>query len=45
MFGVAIASLSLAVPVAVADKSLAPQWNLPEAREIAFGRKLCEAYD
>lgn len=43
MFGVAIASL--ATPVAAADKSLAPQWNPREAREVAFGGQLGEAYE
>lgn len=43
MFGVAIASL--AAPVAAADKGLAPQWNPREAREVALGGQLGEAYE
>ena len=43
MFGVAIASL--AAPVAAADKSLASQRNPREAREVAFGGQLGEAYE
>ena len=45
MFGAAIASLALAAPVATADKSLAPQRNPREAREVAFGGQLGGAYE
>ena len=43
--GVAIASLALAAPVVAAERSRAPQWNLPEAREVAFGGQLGGAYE
>lgn len=43
--GATVASLFLAAAVASAEENLSQQWHLPEAREVALGRRLGEACD
>lgn len=43
--GIAITFLALGSPLTAADKGPTRQSNLPDAREVAFGGPLGEAYD